>query len=162
MGVSVIWLLLCSALGHILLVWAQRHPVTYQYRLPKISAICCLKPRRVNIFTRPMSMHSLYNRLLLSWLWLSRITHYLEMKSLVPVLTLKSYNRLTKYCGKEEKLLLPFSTIFSIYLYLHESKLHIHLWNVVVWFIFSSIFANLICPGMGYLKVFQRVPVTSR
>ena len=46
---------------------------------------------------------------------LSRITAYLEVK----MLSLLKHENLTtgkKYCGKEEKLVLLFSTIFSIYL----------------------------------------------
>ena len=39
----------------------------------------------------------------------------------------------------------PFSTIFSIYLLTSGVKLHIHLINVIVWFIVFFNSANLIC-----------------
>ena len=64
---------------------------------------------------------------------------YLEVK----ILSLFQYGNLTighKLLWKKgdiEQIL--FSTIFSIYLQLQESNYIIHLWNVAVWFIFSSI-----------------------
>ena len=54
-----------------------------------------------------------------------------------------------------------FHNIFSISLF-SEVKLHIHLWNVVVWFIFFPQFCKSDMLRYGYLEVFQRVPWTSR
>ena len=56
---------------------------------------------------------------------------------------------------------LLFSTIFTIYLQLQESKLRTHLLNVVV-DLFFPIFCKSDMSKYGYLEVFQRVPWNSR
>ena len=58
--------------------------------------------------------------------------HLSRRENLVLVLTQKSKNRVTKYCGKEEKLLLgsnfsPFSQYFQYIFLTKEVKLHNHL-----------------------------------
>ena len=53
---------------------------------------------------------------------------------------------------KEQFLL--FSTLFSVYLF-SGVKLHIHLWNVVVWIIFFLKSANLICRDTDISKYFR-------
>ena len=85
---------------------------------------------------------SLYGRLSLSQLRLSRITSYLEVKlwSLFEHENLTTGNKIMWERGEiapKEQFLL-FSTIFSIYL-TSGVKLHSHLWNVLLRFIFSSI-----------------------
>ena len=60
-----------------------------------------------------------------------------------------------KCCGKEEKLLSPlFHNIFNISL-TSGVKLHIHLWNMVVRFIFFYNSANLICRGTVILQYYS-------
>ena len=105
-----------------------------------------------------------YSRLLLSRLHLSRITTYLEVKiwSLIKHENLK---QVTKYCGKEEKLLLrcnfSFFPQYFQYIFYFKVKLHIHLLNVVVLFIFLQ-FCKSDMSRYGYLEVFQRVPWNSK
>ena len=91
-----------------------------------------------------------YSRLSLSRLRLSRITTFLEVKiwSLFLHGNLTT-EQVTKYCGKEEKLLIRaisplFHNIFNISLS-SGVKLNIDLLNVVVYFFLTS--ANLICRG---------------
>ena len=59
---------------------------------------------------------------------------------------MESEQQVIKYCGKDVILISP---IFS------GVKLHSHSWNVAVRFIFSSIFANLICRGTDFSKCFR-------
>ena len=66
-----------------------------------------------------------------------------QSENLVHVFSMVILQQVTKYCGKEEKLLLrsnfsSFPEYFNISL-TSGVNLHIHLWNVVVQFIFSSI-----------------------
>ena len=49
---------------------------------------------------------------------------------------------------------LPFSTIFSIYLFLQGSTIHIHLWCGCLIYFFLN-FANLICRGTDIFKYFR-------
>ena len=80
-------------------------------------------------------------------------------KILVPVLTWKSKKKVTKYCGKEEKLLLRaisplFHNIFNRAL-TSGVKLHIHLLNVVVRFIVFLTSATLIFRGTDISKYYR-------
>ena len=61
----------------------------------------------------------------------------------------------TKYCGKEEKLL-HFSTIFSIYLKLQESN-YILISEMWLFALFFLQFCKSDMSRYGYLKVFQRI-----
>ena len=62
--------------------------------------------------------------------------------------------QVTKYCGKEEKLLL-FSTILSNISQISGIKLHIHLLNVVAQFICFLTSATMICRGTDISKCFR-------
>ena len=70
---------------------------------------------------------------------------------------MKIYQQVTKYCAKEEKLLineqfLLFSTKFLIYLELSSQELFHLFWNVVVRFIF---FLNSTCRGTDISNYFR-------
>ena len=70
------------------------------------------------------------------------------------------WQQVTKYCGKEEKLLLRsnFTSFphYFIYIFLTSGvRLHIHLLNVVVQFIVLLTLSTLICPGTDISKCFS-------
>ena len=79
---------------------------------------------------------SIYSRLLLSWLCLSRITAHLEVKIwfLFKHESLPTGNKLLWKRGASVPQYFQYILNFLIL----GVKLHIHLWNVVVSFIFSS------------------------
>ena len=87
-------------------------------------------------------MNFIYSRLSLSRLRLSRITAYLEEKS-DPCLTsiLTSGNKILWIRGEiaPQEQFLPFSTIFQHIFPTKGVELHVHLWNLVVRLVFSSI-----------------------
>ena len=74
-----------------------------------------------------------------------------RIENLVSVLILKSYQQITKYCGKEEKFSPLFRNILNICV-ISGVKLRIHLWNVVVRLIFFLNYTNLICRGTDISK----------
>ena len=89
------------------------------------------------------NVKSNYSRLSLSRLRLSRITAYLEEK----IWSLFQHRNLTS-CTKilwireeiaPQEQFLSFSTLFSTYISTKGVRLHVHLWNLVVCLVFSSI-----------------------
>ena len=77
-----------------------------------------------------------------------------------PYFNMKLWQQVTKYCGKEEKLLLRsnFSSFphYFIYIFLTSGvKLHIHLLNVVIQFIVFLTLSTLICQGTDISKCFS-------
>ena len=99
---------------------------------------------------------TVYSRPSLSRPRLSRINVYIEGK-FWSLFIMEILEQLTKYCGKEEKLLLRsnFSSFPHYYIYISGVKLHIHLLNMVVRFIVFLTFATLICRGTDISKCFR-------
>ena len=103
-------------------------------------------------------------------------SHYLDLtyferlsrsEILVPVFTCKSKNRyVTKYCGKEEKLLLKsnFSSFPQYFQYVSNFKSQVTYSFVKCGYSIYCFphFCNSDISRYGYLKVFQRVPWNSR
>ena len=81
-----------------------------------------------------------------------------------PCFNMEIKHQVTQYCWKEEKLLLQEQFLLfshNIFNITPGVKLHIRLWNVVVWYI-SPQLCKSDMSKYGCLKVFQRVPWTSR
>ena len=119
---------------------AQNHWILLVYRINKYSWLSLSRPR-------PR---------------LSRITAYLEVKiwSLPKDENLTTGNKILWKRGEIAPVSPLFYNIFNISR-ISRVKLHIHLLNVVVRFIFSSILQSDMS-RYGYLEVFQRVPWNSR
>ena len=109
-----------------------------------------------------------YSRLSLSRLRLSRITAYLEVKigSLFKHVNVNISEHVSKYCGKEEKLLLrsKFSSFAQYFQYASNFRSQItYLFEKCA---FSIYFFPQFCKSdmsrYGCLEVFQRVSWTSR
>ena len=132
------------------------------------------KPQTGGRWARPQIRW--YSRLSLSRSRLSRITAYLEVKIWSLVLTQRSSNRqqnivekrrnCSKYCGKEEKLLLRsnFSSFPQYFQYIFNSgaKLHIHSVKGGCSINCFPQFRKSDMSKYGYLEVFYRVPWISR
>ena len=84
----------------------------------------------------------------------------MKIWSLLKHENLTTHEQVTKYCGKEEKLLLRsnFSSFPQNFQYISTGvklHIHVHLLNVVVRFIFFLNSSNLICQGTGISKYFR-------
>ena len=106
-----------------------------------------------------------YSRLSLSRTRLSRITAYLEVK-IWSLFNTEIYQQTTKYCGKEDKLLLrsnfsPFPQYFQ-YISNLRVKLHIHSVKGGCSINCFPQFRKSDMSKYGYLEVFHRVPWSSR
>ena len=82
-------------------------------------------------------------------------------ENLVSVFNMEILQQVTKYRGKDEKLLLLFSTMFLKYFYIQKSN---YIFICDIW-LFHFPFPQFCKSDMSknaYLEVFQRVPWTSR
>ena len=106
------------------------------------------------------------NRISLSRLRLSRITAYLEQKiwSFFKRRNLTSGNKIFWIRGEiaPKEQFLPFSTIFSVYIFNVRSQITYLFVKFGCSFLYFPQFCKSDMSKYGYLKVFQRVPSTSR
>ena len=106
------------------------------------------------------------NRISLSRLRLSRITAYLEQKiwSFFKRRNLTSGNKIFWIRGEiaPKEQFLPFSTIFSVYIFNVRSQITYLFVKFGCSFLHFPQFCKSDMSKYGYLKVFQRVPSTSR
>ena len=87
-------------------------------------------------------------------------------ENLVPVLNTEIYQQATKYCGKEEKLLLRsnFSSFSQYFQYISNLGVKLHIHSVKGGILINCFpqFCKSDMSKYGYLEVFQRVPWSSR